>query len=411
MKPHPLAKLIPASNSFQLTAMSPDRADVLERIYRDGFAGCFLEEWETASNLTRVAKWDRDEFMYDTPGKRKWFSDVVDSLGDGDGECHINTKPAFEAWQRDGQGDRHPFRIYQDYGDCVDASLVELFAQFLGVRSNDPTSREVFRYLPAFYAYAERGYCQHGWTLSAAATVYRRIGLCLAKQIEVAGNTLDWRAEDASENAVAREYCRRGLPTWLTEWTAKTFPFEDGAITRFDCDRTSLKKLFAAGGGLHTGGTRTSGSSKPFVVGRVGPHAQSFVGYDDSEQCRQFYTSLGFRYKDDDFPVVAHQTWGGGWSKEVGDPYWPSWWGPKPQGAWVWLASQLCDHLGGGSYAYLPMVKGFPSDDPQPDPDPVPDPMKVPTFVGGDLIVDATCPKCGWHFTDGPKYIVPKPRV
>jgi hypothetical protein len=108
---------------------------------------------------------------------------------------------------------------------------------------------------------------------------------------------------------------------------------------------------------------------------------QSGIGCDDSDEFRQFCKDvIGVSPRANDFPVVMNQTWGSGWRGECADKYWPSWWGPKPQGAWVWWASDVI-HLLSCDYAWLPRVKGFQRTTPLPNP--TPDPTKrAPVLVG-----------------------------
>lgn len=95
-----------------------------------------------------------------------------------------------------------------------------------------------------------------------------------------------WTDGSANEKAVARTWCRSGVPDWLKQETLK-HAYEDGAITRFQGGVVELRAAIAAGGFLHTSGTRTSGGSKPCSIGSVGPHMQSAIGCDDSDEFRR----------------------------------------------------------------------------------------------------------------------------
>ena len=83
MRPHPLAHLIPARNTF---SAEPQRkstsAAVLSSLYDEssGFVGAFCQSSESGPTwANRIARYDRDEFRHDTPGKIKRFSELPSS--------------------------------------------------------------------------------------------------------------------------------------------------------------------------------------------------------------------------------------------------------------------------------------------------------------------------------------------
>jgi len=389
MTRHPLAHLIPDSNAFDLRAMPYDRmAGALESLYsnHDGFVGCFLADegdWQA-----RIDEYDAAEFRYDTPGRKKLWSDIHDVLStyEADG-CHVNTSVVFDQWEKSGRGKFGPFTIYQNFGICVDASLLELMALALARRAAESPNEE-FAYLPAFYLYAARGYCNHGWTMSACASRAMQYGWCPAMQLDVNGHSLDFDEEDDSEYTVARDWCRSGIPAWLADWTKSNFAWHDGAITEFDgTDLAALQRLFANGGQLHHGSNYTSASGKPNNLRRIGGHAQTAFGADWSDKTLAFLADRGVRYDKGDFPVANHQTWGAGWSGEVDDEYWPSWWGPKPQGAWVCSGKQLLEYFNSRAFAYLPLLDGWKAETPEPAPLPVPTPGVAQPPLTGTLSI------------------------
>ncbi|MCG8431239.1 MAG: hypothetical protein MJA29_08705, partial [Candidatus Omnitrophica bacterium] len=105
-KPHPLADLIPSSNSFDLRAFQNSgcgKSFLLESAYKNGFVGCF-DGHEGESWAKRIGEYDRDQFLHDTDGPHK-FSEIVDSLPDSLGNdfndpelegCHVYSRHAFE---------------------------------------------------------------------------------------------------------------------------------------------------------------------------------------------------------------------------------------------------------------------------------------------------------------------------
>ncbi len=364
--------LIPESNRLEASyaARGPQRLGLLESSYGSGFVGAFGDSDDHPEWARRANRWLRAEFHHDTDGEH-FFSDVVGELtATGDGECHMDSRHALEAWQSGGKQGVEPYNTQQDYGSCVDASHAEMTTALLGYRAAKMSVNERYAHPAAWYLYAARGYCSDGWDGWGIATQAKRLGVAFRIAYDLGGKTVDFTDDDRNERIVARDWCRSGPPSWLVEHTKTNHAWDATAITEFgDGGLPELKKLFAAGGCLHFSGTRTSGSSKPFVWGSVGPHMMTAYGYDDSEAYRKFCRdTIGVPARDNDFPIQCGQTWGAGWRGECADQYWPSWWGPKPQGAWVCWASEFRQKLS-LDMAYLPRVKGFPGNGPQPTPD------------------------------------------
>jgi hypothetical protein len=372
-----LANLIPESNrldvAFSRAAGNASKTHLLEACYSPGagFVGAFSEEDDDSPEWARrAAAYMNADFLDNTPGTKKLFGDVSRQLAVGDGECHINTRYALEAWAKNGKVGVEPFTNDQDYGSCIDcAGGAEGGTALIGFRAAKmPQVNEIYKHPAAWYFYGDRGYCSDGWGNGGLSAVARRRGLAFRTKYDLPGGSVDFTDDNKNEQIVARQWCRSGIPSWIYSHTSANHAFEDGAITQFEGSLAEMKKAFAAGGIILTSGTRTSGGSKPFTPGSVGPHAQTAYGYDDSDEFRRFCQDvIGVRPRDNDFPITMGQTWGSGWSGECADRYWPAWWGPKPQGAWVCWASWLEDALS-LDYVWLPWVKGFPNDNPLPPP-------------------------------------------
>jgi hypothetical protein len=237
----------------------------------------------------------------------------------------------------------------------------------LGTRAADPACGEAFKRLAGQYAYAFRSGCGQGWSMGSHANVTIQHGYCLALP-DVAGYA--YLGEDDSEKLVTSKWCNGRVPQAVQDFVdGHGWRFDQGAITEFDGGTDALKAMIRAKGQLHHGSNQTSGSSKPNVIKRIGGHAQTMFGGDWSQRTLDFFSQQGIQYTVDDFPCVHHQTWGSGWSGSVDERYWPSWWGPKPQGAWITKASQVVSYFSDG-YVYLPKLKGTPGTTPPPNPPP-----------------------------------------
>lgn len=370
------ADLIPEQH-LDLRGLPPGSAktDALEAAYDEGFTGCFLPTDDGPAG--RIARWDRDEFR-DVAGKNSYrFLDWIHQTTDDDtSEGYVASKDAFETWQRDKDAAAVDwlFGCQQNSGICVGSSGVEMLQCLLGTRAADPACGEVFRWLAGQYAYAFRSGCGQGWTMGSHASVTMDHGYCLALP-DVAG--FAYAGEDDSEKLVTSKWCGGRVPSAVQSFVdSQGWRFEQGAITQFDGGVDALKAMFRAKGQLHHGSNQTSGSSTPNVIKRIGGHAQTCFGGDWSDRTLEFFEQQGIHYTEADFPCAHHQTWGGGWSGAVADRYWPEWWGPKPQGAWITRASQVIQYFSEG-YVYLPKLKGTPGTTP-----PVPSPTYQITLDG-----------------------------
>lgn len=435
-----LRRLVPDSNRLEVAFASHNHnhaGKLLEAMYAEvsGFVGAFLDRDDQPTWARRAAEYLKHEFFDDTPGRIKLFSDMEPALAVGDGGTYINCRHALNMWVKGGRKGPMPFGLFQDYGSCVDACKAEGCDTLLGWRAAQPSFREVFLHPAAWYDYANRGYCSDGWTGSGSATQARRNGLAFRIKYDLAGNSVDFTDDDKNEQIVARTWCRTGIPDWLLNHTRANHAFEDGAITAFNTGVPELLKVFKAGGFVHCGGTRTSGGSRPFTPGRVGPHMQTGHGGDDSDNFRKFCQDvIGVPAKPNDFPVAMGQTWGPGWSGECADRYWPfgtdasgkvwtmadvktglsagtiddaftfdlqtRWgWGWKPEGAWVCWASWLLQDI---EYAWLPMVRGFPG---TPSPEPVSQHPQIVSRVRVDQVGQVPAVRGGVALTlDGKLY-------
>lgn len=412
--PHPLATIIPDSNrldvAFARSFVGGMPGNLLHQAYQSGFIGAFTDHTDQPQWARRIARWDRDDFRKNTPGRKKRTSDVASTLSRGAGGSFPNFRYALELWN--GEGDK-PFTRYQQFGDCVDSSSTEHEECLMGYRAHNlQTYCEQFKYACTYGRYAERGYCGDGWNGSGIAAVALRTGAFFARVYDTLAKKYDFTDEMKTESTMARTWCRSGLPQDLKDYVHANHPYEDGAITEFDGSASDIINVFASGGVIHTGGTNTSGSSKPCAIGSVGGHEQSILGCDGSPECVKFFNDKGISAVKESDPIcIFSQTWGPGWSGEISDSYWPvgtkengqvvtqadinslrttsdertvrayiasfagTWgWGEKPEGAWAFSASQVMRCFNGDMFVWLPRVKGFPCDVPPPAPPPTPIP-------------------------------------
>ena len=187
--PASIIRHIPESNfDFRGMPRNVAKSDAIEDKYsleQNGttFHGCFTDDRDSPRWMKAAKSYSDAKFEDETEGPVE-FSEIFDSLpaaeynvsdllGDDAKEGqHVYTQCAYDAFDRDTvhKFDR-PYTLYQDFGICVDASNKQQCTQMLGIRAMDPDIQEILEFLAAHYAYAERGYCRHGWTMGECANV------------------------------------------------------------------------------------------------------------------------------------------------------------------------------------------------------------------------------------------------
>lgn len=359
-------------------------SSIWESAYEGGFRGCFLPTDE--GTLGRAARYYADEFR-DVAGKQQATFDLVyDRLGDfgaDTSEGYIASIDAFAAWQRDKDPsvDDWLFEFLQNSGNCVGASWTEMLQGLTASRAMDPSFNERMRFLVAMWVYMFRGYCGAGWYGGACAARTVEYGYAFSKVYDLPnlGRNFDYDGEQTSEDYTVRTWCRNQPDDFIQYVRDQGWFFESGAITEFSGGADALKRVVQNKGQVHHGSNYTSASSTPDRVRRIGGHMQTMFGADWSERTVDFFRAKGVSFNTtDNFPCVNHQTWGGGWSGECADSYWPEWWGPKPQGAWVMGAKNQLRYFSDG-YVYLPQMRGIPGNGPSPPPPP------ADTQISGEL--------------------------
>lgn len=417
------ADLIP-DQDFSLSAIPGGRtkAAALDAAYRNGLSGCWIPGED--SSMEKVVRYAEHE-LRDTLGRNSFtFDRAIESqlTADTDTEYgYVASKDAYEQWESgaDELADDWLFGVQQNWGDCVDAHLVEILQGLLGTRAADPENYEVFRWLATWWSYAFRGYCSHGWSIYDAANVILKHGYCLAMP-EIAG--IPYLTEQQGETAVARSWCRSGPPRAMQDFVdSMGWRFEPGAITKFDGGVDALKDVIRLKGQVSTGSNCTARNGIPGEIKRIGGHAQGLFGGEWSDRILEWFASKGIRrFSEDDFPCVVHQTWSLGtnqWSGETDDKYWPPWWGPKPPGAWILSARQAVSSLFRSAVVYLPQLKGTPKEGPPSPPEPKPETVHGKLYVNewgisGDISVDTDDGDASYIFVpEGDGYVPVRKQV
>lgn len=390
-----------------------------------GHIGCFLPNDDEAPREQRQFAEYADDRFRDTAGANQYrFSDQASkrvlahsSAFNGVDGCHIYTALAFEEFGKHNAG--YPdwlLRMLQNSGNCVGASWQEMMCVLLGVKSADPHDPSAMFALAMMIVHARRRGCGQGWYMGACAEASLKYGWSPATVFDGRKlgdlnvpdlDGLQCDDEDEQERICTHVWCNNKVPARITDWCAKHFMYESGAVSRLDdASLESIMKIGALRGCIHHGSTATAGPGGLDSTRRIGGHAQTHYGVDGSDQCVEFFRRRGLRNVSRTNPVMLQgQTWGGGWSGELDDEDWPfgsdergtvytwadvlramsdqnwlhdivsasegNWgWGPKNQGAWIVLLDTFQAKFMGSPYVYLPEFGGIPGKEtPQPSGD------------------------------------------
>lgn len=247
------------------------------------------------------------------------------------------------------------FGIKQITGNCVEASLGDVgMTHLLGVSIFLLKKPYKFEGPGSSIFYAWRGHCGQGMSLGKAATAHGNYGFAVRK--EYLDGKYDLR-DTITDQKLGMNNCRNPGSTLADFWKeAQKTPV--GKITKFEQDVNIAMDILYAGGIIHTGSTSTANKDGNPVssLGRVGAHAQTCIGYDDTQEFKNFYKEHTGKTLNE--PVfMFDQTWGDTQYIKSNFPY--DLWGKPTRGMFVlkWSdAKALMNNS--GCYAYLPDLKG-----------------------------------------------------
>jgi len=348
-------KLVPASNT--LANYLDLNADVVatrglrwamglmvKRAYDRGFVGCFCREGPDWAR--KIEAYEADRFRRESGPNASLLDQIGSRLQDGSGK---RSPPLALATRFDPRA----LRGNQAYGNCTAASLgwdamnmlnaIEVAIKEEPQRFGEPFATALI--------YGSRGHGGQGMALSTAANTAARWGVSRRK---LYCGRYDCREEDRDEN-YGNSWGDGGVPQCLAdECKADGVVTKVGSLPRLD--GKMLKDLLYSGVMIHHGGTLTgTRSGDPLTrLTDVGPHAQTTLGYDDTDEARE-HCSL----PDDEFVVFQQQTWGDYFSISR---WRPDLWGDYVPGTWPLKASDALWVVNQGGYGYYTLDGLKPSD-------------------------------------------------
>lgn len=310
--------------------------------------GCFVDspdapEWARQMARRGMAAF-RDSARH---GHRAELLMGADIQGTGNGKRAVNFQFAMKL-------DPYILQGNQDFGNCTSWATREdigccIAADMATGRPHDYTHRPGTAVI-----YGSRGTSQQGMDLGTAARVVTTLGISLEKDYP---GIADLSTEDKDEKA-GNNWGARGVPKALLDAIAGNIIETAAEVT----EKEAVKDLLQSGYFAITGSTRTAKSAGDPVspVGPVGGHCQALIGYDDTDEFREWYAkTTGKKLAEGVF--IFDQSWGPDWLKVTN---WPTeLWGPRPEGAFVLKESdgmQLVSTQYGGAIAFS-RVKGFPA--------------------------------------------------
>lgn len=315
--------------------------------YRAGMISCFVDDEEQPTWACQAEQYDRDEFLANA--KYPVFSEFGSPLQANSGK---GKRAVY--WNYALRLDRRSFVMRQNYSNCTFCSLAEGMNLMRGFRQLGLGLSDDWKSRHGTVWYCLRGHCGNGSSLSSAANAITRYGLQL--RMSYCGGKYDFTDEDYDEKC-GQKWCRSGPPDDLAKETQKALHH----TVSFERDVTAdvVRDTLFNGGFIHHGSSRTgTGGSPVGGLQRIGAHAQAVLGYDDTDEWREWYErTAGVKARPHDFPVINDNTWGPGW---ISVKNWPSHlWGAYPEGAWVAWYSDMAKAILPSSYIYLPNTDGF----------------------------------------------------
>jgi hypothetical protein len=320
-----------------------------EAAYTAGAIGAFIDEPGLPDSVRAAAR-EGDE-QFDAAGGQDVSAAFPRSfMGTGAGKRAVY-------WNYACRFDNDPlpvFAIKQITGNCVEASNGDVtLTHLMGVSIFLLRQPYEWEGPGSTLFYARRGHCGKGMNLGTAAALHLEDGAAWRKvYLNGKYDLRDTLVDQRLSMNTCRDPKRSLADLWIE--TRKT---PVGQVARFTGSVDDAMDILYAGGALQTGSTASANRDGDPISsrGKVGSHAQTCIGYDDSEEFRAWHKQVTGRALTE--PVfIFDQTWG-----DV--PYvkknWPQHlWGRETPGMFVLRWSDAKYLIGSTCYAYWPDLRG-----------------------------------------------------
>ena len=274
--PDPIRRQVPLSQQsprFAAAALQDATPPVLS---------VFLPHVDQPNWARRIAEYGRARFRREATTPRLSSVLTICNAGDGKGKRAVT-------WN---YGLRFPdtYLIRQITGNCVEASNGDVgFTTMLAYAIFVLQAKFQWQGPGSSAFYMFRGHSGQGMDLGTAALAHERHGYAIRKVY--CGGKYDLRETEADQ--------RFGMENWRTQpadFLAETAKCKIGRVAELDYQSEAeaeqlCQDCLHAGGVLHTGSQSTASMDGDPVSsgGRIGPHAQTCVGYDDTVEFRDRY--------------------------------------------------------------------------------------------------------------------------
>lgn len=304
------------------SGFSADVSRLLFKAYQNGFHGAFADV-DTMPGWARSAARESFAGFRDEARHPYVAEDVLSGkiVGSGKGKRAVNFQFAMKL---------DPMILYgsQDFGNCTSWMMKEMTGCQLALDIALGQLHEYTTRPGTAVVYGSRGHNGQGMSLSRAINTVHNKGIQLMSQY--CDGRYDLREERADES-YGNAWGRSGPPSCILEEIDGNYIEH---VVRVTAEQACLDLLFG-GYFLGHGSQLTARPNGRLISGltSIGGHAQAWIGYDDTDEFREWYKKNTGKTLND-WVAINDQSWGN-WNP-MPDEVWPTHlWGPRPQGAWV----------------------------------------------------------------------------
>jgi hypothetical protein len=307
------------------TGFSVACSRALERAYESGFHGAFGTGGDVPEWCRVIATYERDKLIAETEGSvqlEELLPTDVQGQGRGKRACHWNyyleTDPA------------RALRGSQDYGNCTAWALREITGCELATDIKHRHESQQYTKRPGTaVTYGSRGHSGQGSALATLVRVIHQKGI----QVEevYCDGKYDLRNE-VDDERYGNSWGRSGPPSCILNEIAND-KIETWA---YATDADACLDVLWAGHFMFHGSTLTANTNSGRLVSSlrsIGGHAQAWIGYDDTDEARDWVRQVDGTDLGNDWIAINDQSWGR-WNT-FPDSKWPTHlWGKRPEGVW-----------------------------------------------------------------------------
>jgi hypothetical protein len=322
--------------------------------YQNGFHGCFLDVPEAPRWARTIASHERDQLL-------------------GNATCETRLEYAIPTeYQLAGRGKRaihwnhyrtldpaKALRGSQDHGNCTAWALREIVGCEWGTDISHRREPQGYTSRPGTaVTYGSRGHRGQGSALSTLVkVVYNRGIQC---ETTYCDGRYDLRNERDDES-YGNQWGGTGPPSCILDEIANDKIEQFAYATEED----AIIDVLHLGHFLFHGSTLTARTTGTLIspLTSIGGHAQAVIGYDDTDETREWIKQNTGTDLRNDWIAINDQSWGR-WNT-FPDSQWPAHlWGDRPEGVWCIRGSDLMRIVRQwGDCIAISNVLGFPKRD------------------------------------------------